>query len=286
MGLFHQIIFGPINSRRLGISLGINLLPTDAKICSYNCIYCECGFNTTMREAQIPSREQVAVLLETKLKEMNAEQKPLDVITFAGNGEPTLYADFDKIIDDTITLRNKYFPKAKISVLSNSTRIDRPKVFDALLKVDNNILKFDSAIDRTFQLINQPVGKDKNLTVAQLVEHLKKFDGKLIIQTMFIRGEFQGEKFDNTTDEEISAWLDALAQIKPKQVMIYTIDRATPIESIKRISQNELNAIAEKARERSPSKPPHRGGFQFSEDFSIESSAISLPLWGGLEGLA
>jgi len=201
-----------------------------------------------MREAPIPSREQVVVLLEAKLKEMKIEQKPLDVITFAGNGEPTLHADFDKIIDDTIALRNKYYPEAKISVLSNSTRIDRPKIFNALLKIDNNILKFDSAIDRTFQLINQPVGKDKNLTVAQLVEHFKKFDGKLIIQTMFIRGEFSGEKFDNTTDDEISAWLDALAQIKPKQVMIYTIDRATPIESIERISADELNVIAEKAR--------------------------------------
>lgn len=250
MPLFHQIIFGPINSRRLGISLGINLLPTDAKICSYNCIYCECGFNTTMREAPIASREQVAILLEAKLKEMKSESKPLDVITFAGNGEPTLHADFDKIIDDTIALRDKYYPKAKISVLSNSTCIDRPKIFNALLRVDNNILKFDSAIDRTFQLINQPVGKEKNLTVEQLVEHLKKFDGKLIIQTMFIRGEFGGEKFDNTTDEEVSAWVDALTQIKPKQVMIYTIDRATPIESIERISSDELNAIAEKVREK------------------------------------
>ena len=248
MSLFHQTIFGPVNSRRLGISLGINLLPTDAKICSYNCIYCECGFNTTMHEAPIPSREQTAILLEAKLKEMKSEQKPLDVITFAGNGEPTLHVNFNEIIDDTILLRNKYYPEAKISVLSNSTRIDRPKIFDALLKVDNNILKFDSAIDRTFQLINQPVGKDKNLTIAQLVEHLKKFDGKLIIKTMFIRGEFRGEKFDNTTVEEVSAWLDALVQVKPKQVMIYTIDRATPIESIEKILSDELNAIAERAR--------------------------------------
>jgi wyosine [tRNA(Phe)-imidazoG37] synthetase (radical SAM superfamily) len=250
MILFNQVIFGPINSRRLGVSLGVNLLPTDAKICSYNCIYCECGFNTTMREAPIPSRKQVIELLEAKLTEMKAENKPLDVITFAGNGEPTLHVDFDKIIDDTIVLRNKYFPKTKISVLSNSTRIDRPKIFNALLKVDNNILKFDSAIDHTFQLINQPVGKSENLTVAQLIELFKKFGGKLIIQTMFIRGEFKNEKFDNTTDEEISAWLDALTQINPKQVMIYTIDRATPIENIERIPLDELNAIAEKARKK------------------------------------
>lgn len=248
--LFDQVIFGPIQSRRLGISLGVNLLPTDAKICSYNCIYCECGFNTTMREAPIPTREQVAEILETKLKEMSVESKPLDVITFAGNGEPTLHVDFDKIITDTIALRNKYYPDAKVSVLSNSTRIDRPKVFDALLKIDNNILKFDSAFDHTYQLIDQPVGKDKNITVDWLIDHFKKFDGKLIIQTMFIRGEFKGEKFDNTTGTEVSAWLAALEQIKPERVMIYTIDRATPAQHIEKISLNKLNTIAEKAREK------------------------------------
>ena len=248
--MFHQIIFGPIQSRRLGISLGVNLLPTDAKICSYNCVYCECGFNTSMREAPIPSRGQVNELLEAKLAELKAEHKPLDVITFAGNGEPTLHADFDKIIDDTIALRNKYYPETKISVLSNSSRIDRPKIFNALLKVDNNILKFDSAVERTYQLIDQPVDKGKKMSVAWLVEHLKKFDGRLIIQTMFIRGEYKGKSFDNTTDEEVSAWLDALDQIKPKQIMIYTLDRTAPIDSLEKIPPEELNAVAEKVRKR------------------------------------
>ncbi len=250
MILFDQVIFGPIQSRRLGISLGINLLPVDAKICSYNCIYCECGFNTTMREAPVPSRGQVAAMLEKKLKEMNQDSKALDVITFAGNGEPTLHKDFDKIIDDTLCLRDKYYPDAKISVLSNSTRIDRPKVFNALLRVDNNILKFDSAINHTYHLIDQPVGKDKNITVEWLIEHFKKFNGKLIIQTMFIRGEYKGEKFDNTTETEVSAWLRALEEIKPEQVMIYTIDRDTPVQNLEKISLNELNSIAEKVREK------------------------------------
>jgi len=248
--IFHQIIFGPVQSRRLGISLGVNLLPTDAKICSYNCIYCECGFNTSMREAPIPSRKQVAQLLEVKLVEMKAEQKPLDVITFAGNGEPTLHPEFDKIIDDTIELRDKYYPETKISVLSNSSRIDKPKVFDALLKVDNNILKFDSAIERSYQIIDQPMDKGKKISVDWLIEHLKKFDGQLIIQTMFLRGEYKGEKFDNTTPEEVAAWLDALERIKPKQVMIYSLDRAAPVDSLEKIPSTELNSIAEKARER------------------------------------
>jgi len=248
MFLFDQLIFGPIHSRRLGLSLGVNLLPIDAKICSFNCIYCECGFNTTMQESPIPTREQVRVALEGKLKEMVAEGQIPDVITYAGNGEPTLHADFEEIIDDTIDLRNKYCPTAKVSVLSNSTRIHKPNVFRALNKVDNNILKFDSAIDRTMKLIDCPVGKEIN--VAWFVEHLKKFDGKLIIQTMFLRGEFKGENFDNTSEEEIEAWLKALEEIRPQQVMIYSLDREAPTKTLQKVSVEELNIIADKASER------------------------------------
>jgi len=246
MFLFDQIIFGPIHSRRLGLSLGVNLLPIDAKICSFNCIYCECGYNTTMQESPIPTREQVRITLEAKLKEMVTEGQIPDVITFAGNGEPTLHAEFEEIINDTIELRNQYCPTAKVSVLSNSTRIHKPNVFRALNKVDNNILKFDSAIDRTMKLIDCPVGKDIN--VAWFIEHLKKFEGRLIIQTMFLRGEFKGESFDNTTDEEVTAWLNALSEIKPQQVMIYSLDREAPTKTLQKVSVEELNIIAEKAR--------------------------------------
>ncbi len=248
MFLFDQLIFGPIHSRRLGLSLGVNLLPIDAKICSFNCIYCECGYNTTMQESPIPTREQVHEALEAKLKEMVAEGQIPDVITYAGNGEPTLHADFEEIIDDTIALRNQYCPTAKVSVLSNSTRIHKPNVFRTLNKVDNNILKFDSAIDRTMKLIDCPVGKEIN--VAWFVEHLKKFNGKLIIQTMFLCGEFKGESFDNTTDEEIEAWFKALEEIRPQQVMIYSLDREAPTKTLQKVSVEELNIIADKARER------------------------------------
>ena len=246
MFLFDQIIFGPIHSRRLGLSLGVNLLPIDAKICSFNCIYCECGFNTTMHDSPIPSRDQVRETLEAKLQEMVAEGQIPDVITFAGNGEPTLHAEFEGIIDDTIALRNKYCPTAKVSVLSNSTRIHKPHIFAALNKVDNNILKFDSAIDRTMKLMDQPVGK--HITVAWFIEHLKKFEGRLIIQTMFLRGEVQGEKLDNTTDEEVEAWIHALEQIRPQQVMIYSLDREAPTKNLQKVSVDELNIIAEKVR--------------------------------------
>ena len=248
MILFDQLIFGPIHSRRLGLSLGVNLLPTDAKICSFDCIYCECGFNTTMQDSPIPSREQVYQTLEAKLKEMMAEGQIPDVITFAGNGEPTLHKDFEGIIDDTIALRNKFCPTAKVSVLSNSTRIHKPHVFSALNKVDNNILKFDSAIERTMQLMDRPTGK--HINVAWFIEHLKKFEGRLIIQTMFLRGEVNGEKIDNTTDEEVEAWLSALAEIRPQQVMIYSLDREAPTQNLEKVLVEELNLIAEKIRER------------------------------------
>ncbi len=248
MFLFDQIIFGPIHSRRLGLSLGVNLLPIDAKICSFNCIYCECGFNTTMQESPIPTRLQVREALEAKLIEMAAEGQIPDVITFAGNGEPTLHPDFEGIINDTIDLRNKLCPTAKVSVLSNSTRVHKPHIFAALNKVDNNILKFDSAIDRTMKLMDQPVGK--HINVAWFIAQLKKFEGRLIIQTMFLRGEFKGERLDNTTDEEVEAWLAALEQIRPQQVMMYSLDREAPTATLQKISVEEMNVIAEKARAR------------------------------------
>lgn len=246
MILFDQVIFGPIHSRRLGLSLGVNLLPVDAKICSFNCIYCECGFNTTMQEFPFPTRVQVKEILTTKLQQMTAVGEIPDVITFAGNGEPTLHPDFEGIIDDTLELRNQFCPSAKVSVLSNSTRIHKPHIFSALKKVDNNILKFDSAIDRTMKLIDQPVGK--HINVSWLTEQLQRFEGNLIIQTMFLRGEYQGDKIDNTTDEEVDAWIRALEIIKPKQVMMYSLDRDTPVQNLQKVNVDELNSIAEKVR--------------------------------------
>lgn len=247
MLLFDQIIFGPVRSRRLGLSLGVNLLPIDAKICSFNCIYCECGFNTTMHEFPLPKRKQVFEALQFKLSQMkDAGEKP-DVITFAGNGEPTLHPEFEEIIDDTISLRNRFFPDAKVSVLSNSTRVHKPKIFRALQKVDNNIMKFDSAIDSTLKIIDQPVGKQIN--VEWLTGQLKKFEGNLIIQTMLFRGTYKGKTFDNTTDEEVNAWLKAMKEINPRQIMLYSLDRETPVQQLEKISSEEMNRIADRARQ-------------------------------------
>ena len=245
--LFHEIIFGPIKSRRLGISLGINLLPATGKICTFDCIYCECGYNADGRTKQsFPPREVVAQALEAKLQELKNTGITPDVLTFSGNGEPTLHPEFEGIIDDTIELRNKYFPQAKISVLSNATMIDKESVFRALNKVDNNILKLDSVFEHQVKLIDQP--SQPSFSVTKLIENLKRFNGNLIIQTIFFKGVHNGQFIDNTTEEEVNAWIEILKEIHPKQVMIYTIDRATPEKNLQKISLEELNIIAGKLK--------------------------------------
>lgn len=245
--LFHDTIFGPIHSRRLGTSLGINLTPNDGKICSFDCIYCEAGYNAQgTGTTGISPREEVRTLLEQKLAAMKANGDRLDVITFSGNGEPTLHPDFNGVVDDVIALRDRYYPQVKISVLSNSTMIDRPAIVEALKKVDNNILKLDSAIDRTMRLIDRPV--NRNFNVADLVERLKQFSGQCIVQTMMLRGEHDGERIDNTTDEEVEALLAAYLEIRPMEVMLYSIDRATPEENLQKVPKEELETIAERFR--------------------------------------
>jgi wyosine [tRNA(Phe)-imidazoG37] synthetase (radical SAM superfamily) len=207
--LFDQIIFGPIKSRRLGVSLGINLLPTDSKVCSFNCIYCECGWNPKKRakSASLPTRSAVKTGLEEKLQLMNLEQALPDVITFAGNGEPTLHPDFEQIINDTIELRDKLAPKARIAVLSNATMLHKPSVRNALLKVEDNIQKLDSAFEETVRLLDCP---SSNFSLEKVVENLKAFHGKVIIQTMFLKGLYNGVPIDNSTNAELNAWLDLI----------------------------------------------------------------------------
>lgn len=239
--LYDDIIFGPVRSRRLGLSLGVNLLPLDCKLCSFNCIYCECGWTEKGHTATFNKREDVARLLADKLFEMvNADNAP-DVITFAGNGEPTMHPDFEGIIDDTIALRDRLCPSAKVSVLSNATQIGREDVRRALLRVDNNILKLDSAFDDTVRLVNMPAG---NYTVARTVELMKLFEGRLIMQTMFLRGTCDGRAIDNTTESEVSAWLRLVREIAPRSVMVYSLDRDTPCPTLEKVPRAELEAIA------------------------------------------
>ena len=245
--LYDNIIFGPIRSRRLGLSLGVNLLPIDSKLCSFDCIYCECGWNDEhLGKRRFNSRDDVREMLDTTLAKMVGEGTPPDVITFAGNGEPTLHPEFEQIINDTIALRDKHCPSAKVSVLSNSTQIHRDDVRRALLRVDNNILKLDSAFDETVQLINKPQGA---YTVERTVELLKMFNGELIVQTMFLRGEYLGKRVDNTTNEEVEAWLRLIKEIAPKQVMVYSLDRDTPCQTLEKVEKEELRAIAARVEE-------------------------------------
>ena len=244
--LFDSIVYGPIRSRRLGVSLGMNLMPSTAKLCTFDCVYCECGWNQPVSHPVLPTREQVREALASRLIALSSNQ--LDVITFSGNGEPTLHPEFLGIIEDTCTLRDRYCPKAKISVLSNSTQLGRADVVKALRMCDNRILKLDSAIDTTMRLIDKPV--NENLTVEQVAEWLALFEGDFTLQTCFLRGEYEGQVIDNTTPEELSAWYTMIERLRPKQVMIYVIDRATPLQTLSKVPAAEMEAIAAPLREK------------------------------------
>lgn len=242
--LFDKIIFGPVKSRRLGVSLGINLLPVKRKICNFNCIYCECGWTPDLEKAasRLPGRKEVYDALEDKLSELKKKSRHLDVLTYAGNGEPTLHPSFPGIIDDSIVLRDKYFPGTRIVVLSNATTIKDPVIKAALLKVDMNILKLDSAFESTIKIHNQP---RININVEELIDDLTGFKGKVIIQTLFLQGRHKGKVIDNTTPVEVNAWLNAIERIKPSEVMIYTISRDTPEgASITKVPVIQLKRIA------------------------------------------
>ncbi|MFI3304510.1 MAG: radical SAM protein [Rikenellaceae bacterium] len=249
--LFDKIIFGPIHSRRLGLSLGVNLLPQEAKICNFDCIYCECGSNGERRgealQRRFAVRTQVEEALSSQLTQMAIDATPPDVITFAGNGEPTLHPEFEQIIESTIATRNQLCPEAKVSVLSNATTLDKESVVRALRLVDNPILKIDSAIQESAQIINSPaVGYSVERVIELMATSLK---GVCIVQTMFLRGVVGGVAFDNTTETEIKAWLDALQKIKPRSVMIYSIDRDTPLHTLEKIDKEQLEQIAQRARQ-------------------------------------
>lgn len=241
--LYPSPIFGPVHSRRLGISLGINLLPAQAKVCSFDCIYCECGFNADTRGSlPLPSREAVAAALEAKLRAMATEGMQPDVLTFAGNGEPTLHPAFPQVVDDTIALRDRFAPSAKISVLSNATQILRQPIFDALLKVDNNILKLDTVCPDFIRRVDRPVSP--RYDVAVLVERMARFRGRCIVQTMFLKGTHEGVDVSNLGDSFVAPWLSALERIRPAQVMVYTLDRETPSPLLQKATRAELDAVA------------------------------------------
>ena len=239
--LFGEIAYGPIHSRRLGVSLGMEIMPLEHKLCTFDCVYCECGWNEKVDHPKLPTREEVRAALEAKLRAILPETTP-DVITFSGNGEPTLHPDFLGIIEDTCALRDRYCPAAKVSVLSNSTQLGRPEVVQALRLCDNRILKLDAGTDEMMRRIDQPV--NSSLTVERIVEWLAAFNGDFTLQTCFLRGSHNGLVIDNTTPEELDAWYSAVEKLRPKQIMIYVIDRKTPEEHLEKISREEMERIA------------------------------------------
>lgn len=241
--LFDKLVFGPVYSRRLGISLGINLLPTNSKYCNFECIYCECGWSKSSagKHNKLPTRDEFRDALTAKLQELRGTINEPDAITFAGNGEPTIHPQFSGIIDDTLEIRDKYSPHTIISVLSNASMIHKEKIREALKKVEKNILKLDTGIEETFQRLNQAAGK---LRLQQVVENLQLFDGNLILQTLFVRGQYKENYIDNTTEKELEAWLPLVKKINPKYVMIYPIDRGTPVKALEKIPESELQNIA------------------------------------------
>lgn len=232
-----DFVFGPIRSRRLGSSLGINLLPRNGKICNFDCIYCECGWNRDgMEDRVLPSPEDLRRDLTAKLRQCRAEGTPIDSITFAGDGEPTLHPDFPEIVDITIALRDEYYPEARISVLSNATRIGRDEVFRALRKTDNPILKIDAPTDELAARINRP---QCDYSVNQVVEDLRRFDGDFVLQTMFLRGP----DFDSSAPEVLDGWMRIVRELRPREIMVYTIDRETPMKGLEKISAAEMEQM-------------------------------------------
>ena len=240
--LFHDVIFGPVLSRRLGYSLGINILPVNSKTCTLNCVYCECGWNPEGNfDAVLGKHETIIRELEQRLIEIKEKNEPLDVLTFAGNGEPTMHPKFLEIVNDTVALRDKYFPDKKIAVLSNSTMLWNPRVKMALKKIDLPVLKLDSAIESTFWVLNNPAS---GFNFVKHIENLKKFNHSHIIQIMFLRGIINNIIVDNTSKAEIEALIKLLVELKPKKVMLYSLDRQPPAKKLEKISYDELKLIA------------------------------------------
>lgn len=244
--IYDSPVFGPIHSRRLGISLGINLLPKGGKKCSFDCIYCECGLNKERRTKNpLPTADEVVEGLRSKLLELKQEGIVPDVLTFAGNGEPTLHPHFPEIVDRVRDVRDSLCPSAKMSILSNATQIRRPEIREALLHFDNNILKLDTVNPTYINKVDRPQG---HYDVEEQIECLALFNGHCIIQTMLMKGEYEGQSLDNTTEEFVVPYLEALARIKPQAVMLYTLDRETPVSGLEKATPEAMQSIASRIR--------------------------------------
>ena len=245
--LFDEIIFGPLKSRRFGKSLGVNLLPLDNKVCNFNCIYCECGWtDLSSKKVSYTLFESVVEAMEKKFQELSLKKDFPDAITFAGNGEPTMHPKFPEVIDVTIKLRDKYMPDVKIVVLSNGVLMNKREIADALLKIDLCVMKLDAGTDELFRVIDQPLN---NKELSWYVNNLKKLGDRLMIQSIFLKGRYKGKQIDNTEEENLNCWINYLKELKPKQVMIYTLDRETPAEGLSKIDKSVLDVICNRVKQ-------------------------------------
>ena len=233
--LREETVFGPIHSRRLGSSLGINLLPRQGKFCTFDCIYCECGWN---KDGVLPTAAQVRSALEDKLAACMLNGTPIDSITFSGDGEPTLNPEFPRIIDDTLKLRDAYYPDAKVSVLSNATRVHVPEIAAALKRVDNPILKIDAPTDALIDRIDHPA---PGYRLERVLEALRGFHGDFVLQTMFLRSP----DFDSASPEVLDGWMDIVRDLRPRKIMVYTIDRPTPAQGLEKYSAAQMRALVQ-----------------------------------------
>ena len=235
--LREELVFGPIYSRRLGSSLGINLLPEKGKLCNFDCIYCECGWNRDGRgDTKIPTAAELETALRTKLEECSRRHVAIDSITFSGDGEPTLNPDFPQIVDITLRLRDRYYPGALVSVLSNATKVSRKAVFDALMRVDNPILKLDAPTEELAQRINQPACDYK---LEEILSDLERFEGNFVLQTMFLRAP----GFDSSSPDVLGGWMDIVRRLRPRKIMVYTIARETPQAGLEKFTEEEMAAL-------------------------------------------
>lgn len=239
---FNEIIFGPIHSRRLGTSLGVNLMPQHGKFCTFDCIYCECGWNKDgMNDKRLPTREEVFSEMKRRFEQLANDGISIDTITFSGNGEPTVHPDFPEIIDYTVRMRETYFPNAAISVLSNATQIGRPAVREALKKVDNPILKIDSGVEEYVRIIDNP---QESYSLSGTIESLREFNGDFILQTMFLKGNVNGKRIDTTLPEITGPWIEMVLDLRPREVMMYTLDREAPAAGLEKVTVEEMEKIA------------------------------------------
>ena len=248
--MLFETIVGPIHSRRLGSSLGINLLPQERKLCTYDCIYCECGWNseTEKKSIKLPTLDEISKLLEKRLQELVAQGIPVDSFTFAGNGEPTLHPQFPQVADLAIKMRDKYYPKAVVTLLTNATQLCKPEIFDAVLKLDNPVLKLDAGTAAMRAAINKPASACADFDA--LVNNLVRFGNKCIVQTLLLRGENDGHAINNVSDKEFEEYVEIVKKIGPKYVMLYAIDRATPEKKLEKLTVEELEKYAQIIRDK------------------------------------